>query len=73
MDNSDSVSITVQNFLSRIEAEGEVGLPVQTALRRLAETSQLSNQDAIEAAIQEEDVTVGEAEATEGKGPQGSS
>lgn len=62
MANGDSVSITVQSFLSRIEAEDQVGRPVKVALRRLVETGQLSNQDAIEAAIREEEPQVGKAE-----------
>ena len=72
MANEDSVSITVQNFLSRIEAEEQVGRPVKTALRRLADTNQLFNQDAIEAAIREEEPRVDEAEAATSEGPSGS-
>ncbi|MFH1560215.1 MAG: hypothetical protein ABID84_02225 [Chloroflexota bacterium] len=72
MANEDSVSITVQNFLSRVEAEEQVGRPVKTALRRLADTGQLSNQDAIEAAIREEEPQVDEAETTASEGPSGS-
>ena len=50
MANGDSINTTVQNFLSRIEAEEQVGLLVKAALRRLADTGQLSNQNAIETA-----------------------
>ena len=72
MANGDSVSTTVHNFLSRIEAEDQVGLSVKAALRRLADTDQLSNQDAIEAAIREEEPRVDEAEAATSEGPSGS-
>lgn len=72
MANEDSVSITVHNFLSRIEAEDQVGLLVKAALCRLVDTDQLSNQDAIEAAIGEEETRVGEAETTAREGSSGS-
>lgn len=72
MANGDSVSITVQNFVSRIEAEDRVGLSVKAALRRLADTDQLSNQDAIIAAIREEEPPVDEAEAAASESPSGS-
>ena len=68
MANGDSVSVTVQNFLSRIEAETQLEDAVKAAFRRLVETSQLSSQDAIESAIREEEQQVGEAEAPASEG-----
>ena len=73
MANGDSVSTTAHNFLSRIEAEDQLGISVKAALRSLADTNQLSNQDAIEAAVREEKPRVVEAEATAGEGPSRSS
>ena len=53
MPDSDSARVTIQAFLSRIETEGVLEASVQGAIRRLAENGRLSDQAAIETAIQQ--------------------
>ena len=62
MGSDDSVSIAISGFLCRIEHEGQLPSSVVVALRQLADSGRLSDQAAVERAIEAEGEGIDEAE-----------
>jgi len=61
MPGGDIVRSVVDQFLSRLELEGQLPSEVLEGMKRLAEEGALSDQDAIEAVLRNEPLTDDEA------------
>lgn len=65
---STSADRIVQDFFSKLGEENQLPAALQIALQGLAETGRLSDQEAIEAAVEQEDEHHDETEIVESEG-----